>query len=48
MENCDIYDELFADSPNVFVSKEGTIQEVLVNTRALVHSAAQPRYKPRL
>ena len=32
-ENCDIYDELFADSPNVFVSKEGTIQEVLVNTR---------------
>ena len=37
-ENCDIYDELFADSPNVFVSKEGTIQEVLVNTRALVHS----------
>lgn len=37
-ENCDIYDELFADSPNVLVSKAGTIQEALVNTRALIHS----------
>jgi surface carbohydrate biosynthesis protein len=37
-ENCDIYDELFADSPNVLVSKEGTIQEVLANTCALIHS----------
>jgi len=47
-ENCDIYDELFADSPNVLVSKAGTIQEVLINTRALIHSGCSTAIQARI
>lgn len=47
-ENCDIYNELFADAPNVLVSNTGSIQECLSNTHTLIHSGCSTAIQARI